>query len=151
MILVVVGVGAFFESQGPPVTSLTTAQPSAVASKCQWSVPSPLQASSAVTVSTTGCLPQGTAGRLIIAATGQNPLNLTGTISANYPIGIAIGGYDVGNVSAYAGTIYSANATTSVSLPGVTLPQGAGYAIAISNEAPQNNTVTIDIQLADEA
>jgi hypothetical protein len=151
MIVLAIGVGAFFESQGPPVTSLTVARPSGESAlNCEWSVPSPLQASSTVTVSTSGCLPQGTAGRYLIAATSQVPLNMTGTISAKYPIGISIGGYDVGNLSAYAGTVYAANDTASVSLTGVTLAPDAGYAIAIRNEGSQNNTVTIDIQLTDE-
>jgi len=147
MILLVVGVGAFFESQGPPVTSLTTFQSSTAANSCVFSSPPPLQASSPLTASFSGCLAPGATGTYLIAATGQSNLNMTGTVSAKLPIGVTVAGAAVGNLPAASGTIYAANDTTSATLPGVILAQGNGYAVIITNEGDQSATVTMDLQL----
>lgn len=147
MIVVVVGVGAFFESQGPPVTSLTTAQPPSSAHACVFSSPPALKASSAATVSFSGCLEPGASGTYLIAATGPDRLNLTGAITSRLPISVTIAGAAVGNLSATSGTVYTANDTASVSLPGVVLAPASGYAVTVTNDGRQNATVTMDMQL----
>jgi hypothetical protein len=147
MIVVVVGVGAFFESQGPPVTSLTVVQSSEEASECIFSTPPPLQASTALTVSFSGCLLPGASGTYLIAATGQTELNMTGAITSRLPIRLTIAGAAIGNLSSTAGTVYAANYTASVSLSGVVLMPSSGYAITMTNQGGQNATVTMDLQL----
>jgi hypothetical protein len=147
MIVLVVGVGAFFESQGPPVTSLTTFHSSSATTACVFSSPSALQASSALTASFSGCLGPGASGTYLIAADGQGGLNMSGTFSAKLPIGVTVAGAAVEALSPAAGTIYQANDTASVTLSGVILEPGSGYAVTLTNEGAQNSTVTMDIQL----
>ncbi len=148
MIVVVVTVGAFFESQGPPVTSLTTARPPSEAQACVFSSPPALQASTALTVSFSGCLAPGASGTYLIAATGPDQLNMTGAITGRLPFRVTIAGAAIGNLSATAGTVYAANDAASVSLPGVVLMPASGYAITVTNQGGQNSTVTMDLQLS---
>jgi hypothetical protein len=148
MIVVVVGVGAFFESQGPPVTSLTTAQSPFEPHACVFSSPPALQASAALSVSFSGCLEPGASGTYLIAATGQDRLNMTGAIASRLPVRVTIAGAAIGNLSEAVGMVYSANDTTSVSLPGVVLMPTSGYAVTVTNEGDQNATVSMDMQLA---
>lgn len=148
MVVVVVLVGAFFESQGPPVTSLTTSQPPSKAQTCTFSSPPALQASSALTANLSACLRPGASGTYLIAASGPDQLNLTGAITARVPIRVTIAGAAIGDLSATAGTVFTANDTSSVSLPGVILMPGSGYAVTVTNEGGQNSTVTVDVQLS---
>jgi hypothetical protein len=134
--------------------SSTTQSSSVVPAGCVFSAPQPAaQATFTVTLNFKGCLTSGTSGTYLIAALDPNGLDLSGTITAQYPIQVTIGSAKVSNLFTSSGQLYTANDTMSVSLTGLGLsflPQN-GYGVTIRNEGGQNNTVTMTIQLDDMA
>ncbi|MDA4118040.1 MAG: hypothetical protein OK455_06825 [Thaumarchaeota archaeon] len=143
-------------SSSPSTTSAssTTQSSSVVPAGCVFSAPQPAaQATSTVTLNFKGCLASGTSGTYLIAALDPDGLDLSGTITAQYPIQVTIGSAKVSNLFTSSGQLYTANNTMSVNLTGLGLsflPQN-GYGVTIRNEGGQNNTVTMTIQLDDMA
>ncbi len=170
VIVVIAGVGAYVllaapstsssSSSSPSTTSsesssttsstTSTTQPSTVAlTGCVFAPPNVLEAGNTVNLNFTGCLTTGKSGSYLIAATDLDGLNMTGTITAQYPVGITIGNAKISNLYQSAGVIYTANDTKLANVVGLQLLPTNGYAITVVNEGGQNNTVTLSFQLDD--
>jgi hypothetical protein len=129
-------------------TTSTTQSSSVVPAGCVFSA-STLSAFSTVTLDYTGCLTSGTSGTYLIESTDPDGLNMTGTVTSQYPVQISIGSAKIGTLLTSAGIIYTANDTTSASINGLTLLPSNGYGITIKNEGGQNNTVTLNFSIED--
>ncbi len=147
MVLIVVGLGAFFASQGPPITS--SVQSSSPGSAGCTFASGQVLAPSTVGASFTGCLTAGSSGSYLIAASDPDGMTLSATIASQYPIRVTVSGADVEGLSHPPGIAYSVNDTTSASPSGIVLLPQSGYSLTISNEGGRNNTITVNLQLND--
>ena len=159
VIIVIAGVGAYAllgthsttssSTTSSSTTSSTSTKTTVAPTGCIFAPPSVLQAPSNANLDFTGCLKAGASGTYLISATDPDGLNMTGTITATYPIQITIGSAKVGSLLTAAGVIYTKNDTTSADIFNLTLFPSNGYGITILNEGGQNNTVTMNLQISD--
>ena len=101
------------------------------------------QVSSAESLTFHGCLTSGESGYYPFAVVNQAGFNMSGSITAQHPIQITIGGGSGCNLC----ILYEKNDTTYASFRGLTLLPQTGYAVDIENVSGQNNTVTISLKL----
>jgi hypothetical protein len=142
-------------SSAPPssVVSVSTTSSSA-ANGCVFSPPPPPMVSNSSVAYYSGCLTPGSSGTYLLGVTDPNGVVINGSaIRTQYPAQITVAGARVGNLAdqGNGSPVSTANDTTLLSLSDVVLFGNSGYGFTVVNQSGENNTVTINLSLIDEA
>jgi hypothetical protein len=151
MVLMVAGLGTVLNEQpaasDPPSTATST---STSMVGCEFSVHTSRAWTSAYE-SYTGCLTSGSSGSYLIAVDDPNGMTLSATVSAEYPSQVTVSGTQVGSLPSGGAVAYAENGTTLATPSGIVLAPNSGYSITVTNTGGQNDTVSIVLELTDNA